>query len=744
MKELREGYVEHIRFRNEDNGYTVFDLSTAGGEEVCAGNIPSVHEGEYIEAEGEEVIHPVYGPQFHISSVRTKAPEDEVAMLRYLGSGAIKGVGQTLAGRIMDRFGADSVRIIEEEPERLAEIKGISLRKAQEIGEQLAERSQMQSAMLFLAKYGISLSLAIRIYEKYGDSIYRILKENPYQLAEDMAGVGFRTADEIARRAGIRMDSEYRIRSGLLYVLAQAEAQGHLFLPKEELLARTEELLETELDGMDKVLTDLIIEKKLVNRPQTDREGWSREAIYAARAYYTELSAARMLCDLNIETGEDKEEVLSQIRRVEKADHLDLDELQREAVLRAATNGIFILTGGPGTGKTTAINTMIRYFTSIGSEIACAAPTGRAAKRMTETTGHPASTIHRLLELSGMSEEGGSVRFERNGDHPLEADVIIIDEMSMVDTYLLHALLSAVLPGTRLILVGDVDQLPSVGPGSVLGDLLAADCFPTVRLTQIFRQAAESDIIVNAHRINAGEDVRPDNKSRDFFFLQRDNAAVIQRLILTLVSEKLPPYVQAEPMDVQVLTPMRKGELGVERLNEILQRYLNPPSPSKEEKEVSQGLFREGDKVMQIRNDYQLEWEIRGKYDIVGQRGLGVFNGDMGIIRKITHGDESLVVEFEEGKLVTYSFRQLDELELAYATTIHKAQGSEYPAVVIPLLSGPRMLMTRKLLYTAVTRARSCVVLAGSPETFRQMIQNKVEDERYTGLADRIADCLSF
>lgn len=512
-----------------------------------------------------------------------------------------------------------------------------------------------------------------------------------------------------------------------------------MYLPREELLLRAAELLGVDPESMGGALADLAIEKKIVAKRVPGADGWDEDVVYAGQAYFLELNTARMLHDLNIATGEDRAAVERQLEKIARADDLELDGLQREAVLQAATNGLFILTGGPGTGKTTTINTMIRYFASTGAEIALAAPTGRAAKRMTETTGHDASTIHRLLELSGLvDEDSAGIRFERNADNPLEADVIIIDEMSMVDIYLMHALLAAVVPGTRLIFVGDEDQLPSVGPGSVLRDMIRADVFPMIRLTQIFRQAQESDIVVNAHRINAGEEVRLDNKSRDFFFLQRDSAPVIRQVLLTLVAKKLPPYVQADPMDVQVLTPMRKGELGVERLNAILQQYLNPPSPTKAEKELPQGIFREGDKVMQIRNDYQMEWEIRGKYGIVGQRGMGVFNGDMGVIREIDLSAETLRVEFEEGREITYPFKQLDELELAYATTIHKAQGSEYPAVVIPLLSGPRMLMTRNLLYTAVTRARQCVVLVGDPACFRAMIANQFEAARYTTLAEQI------
>ena len=438
---------------------------------------------------------------------------------------------------------------------------------------------------------------------------------------------------------------------------------------------------------------------------------------------------------------EEEEGVRRKIERIEKESGIVLDEGQRQAVAKAAENGLMILTGGPGTGKTTTINTMIRYFEGEGLEIALAAPTGRAAKRMTEATGHEASTVHRLLELSGaVDESSANVRFERNAENPLEADVIIVDEMSMVDIHLMHALLLAVVPGTRLILVGDMHQLPSVGPGSVLKDMIQSGAFPVVELATIFRQARESDIVVNAHKIQKGESVRLDNKSRDFFFLKRQEIPVIQKVILTLISRKLPPYVGAAPQEIQVLTPMRKGPLGVERLNELLQKYLNPPAAGKPEKETGSGIFRQGDKVMQVKNNYQLEWEVRDSHGIALQKGMGVFNGDLGVITSINPYAELLTVLYDENRSVDYTFKQLDELELAYATTIHKAQGSEYPAVIIPLLGGPRMLMTRNLLYTAVTRARKCVVITGSQETFQAMIENEMEENRYTTLAERIRE----
>lgn len=741
MQDTIEGYVEHIIYRNEENGYTVCVVNWEGEEITCVGVFSYISEGELIEAQGSYTEHATYGRQFKVEAYQIKIPQDTAALERYLGSGAIKGIGAALAARIIRHFGADTLRIIEEEPERLAEVKGISSRKAQEIGIQFAEKSEMRNAMIFLQQYGISLALGAKIYNQYGDTMYQVLQENPYKLAEDIQGVGFKIADEIAAKVGISGSSEHRIHSGLFYVLSQAAAEGHVYLPKSVLFRRSRELLGVEDELLEKCLMDLAIERKVIIKELPDSSGQMQQIVYSSQYYYLELNVARMLHDLNIRCEENEAHIDRRIRRIEKNYEIGLDDLQREAVREAVRNGLFILTGGPGTGKTTTINAIIRYFESEGMDILLAAPTGRAAKRMTEATGFEASTIHRLLELSGGVEDASAhVRFEKNEQNPLEADVIIIDEMSMVDIFLMHALLSAVLPGTRLVLVGDMNQLPSVGPGSVLKDLIHSQCFHVVELTTIFRQATESDIVVNAHKIHRGEKVQIDNKSRDFFFLRRYDVNVILKVIVTLIQQKLPRYVDADPMEIQVLTPMRKGVLGVENLNIILQKFLNPPSRDKAEKETPRGVFREGDKVMQIKNNYQLEWETRGKHGIAAESGMGVFNGDLGTVREINPYSELLTVEFEEGRFVDYEFKQLDELELAYAVTIHKSQGSEYPAVIIPLLGGPRLLMTRNLLYTAVTRARKCVTLVGSDVTFQAMIDNKIEQSRYTTLALRIRE----
>ena len=727
------GYVEHIIYRNADNGYTVLNLVSGEEEITCVGIFSAIAEGENIEASGDYTDHPTYGKQFKVESFEEKAPEDEEAIERYLGSGAIRGIGLALAARIVRRFKADTFRIIEEEPERLAEVKGISERKAMEIADQVNEKRDLRQAMIFLQQYGITMNLAVKVYQQYGQEVYGIIRENPYRLADDIEGVGFRTADEIAVRVGIRMDSDFRIRSGILYVLLQASTEGHTYLPEEELTRRTGQLLEVGEEQIEKQYMDLAIERKIIMK-----QGENQTQIYAASFYYMEANTATMLKQLNVSYDVPDLEIEERVRRIEKQTGMELDEHQMTAVKEAVRNGLLIITGGPGTGKTTTINTIIKYFEMEGLDIFLAAPTGRAAKRMSETTGFEARTIHRMLELNGGVD--GAAGFERNEQNPLETDVVIIDEMSMVDISLMHALLKAVAVGTRLILVGDVNQLPSVGPGSVLRDIIRSHECNVVMLTKIFRQASTSDIIVNAHKINQGEEVTLDNKSMDFFFLKRYDADVIISVVLQLIKQKLPKFVDATPYDIQVLTPMRKGLLGVERLNGILQRYLNPPSPQKREKEHGDILFREGDKIMQTRNNYQLEWEIRTKYGLSVDKGTGVFNGDMGIVREINDFAETMTVEFDEGRMVEYPYKLLDELELAYAITIHKSQGSEYPAVVIPLLSGPSMLMNRNLLYTAVTRARKCVTLVGNEVTFAQMVQNTSQQKRYSGLCDRLKE----
>lgn len=757
-----KGFVEKIKYRNEENGYTVLSVtgSEDGEEYILVGNFSYIGEGELVEASGHMTEHPVYGEQLSVESYEIKPPEDTVSMERYLGSGAIKGIGAALASRIVKKFKKDTFRIMEEEPERLAEIKGISEKMAMSIAEQIEEKRDMRQAMMFLQDYGVSMNLAAKIYREYGPAMYGIIRQNPYKLADDIPGVGFKMADEIAAKAGILTDSDFRIKSGILYTLLKASGNGHTYLPKEILMEQASELLGVGQEEIENRLLDMQMEKRLVVkrfREDTAEEGEereeSRQMVYASQYYYTELDTAKMLHDLNITGDQPEESIRKSLSQIQKQENIELDELQIQAVIEAVNCGLLIITGGPGTGKTTTINTIIRYFELGGLDILLAAPTGRAAKRMTEATGFEARTIHRLLELSGAPVEektgdagerskmaNAGMRFERNEENPLDADVIIIDEMSMVDIHLMHSLLRAVNVGTRLILVGDVDQLPSVGPGNVLRDMIESQCFHVVKLTRIFRQAAQSDIVVNAHRINEGGQIPLGKKSQDFLFIRQEDPNAIVRSMITLVQEKLPGYVHADTFDIQIMTPMRKGALGVERLNEILQKYLNPPSPEKKERESGGTIFRIGDKVMQIKNNYQMEWELRNRYGVPVDKGSGVFNGDVGVIRDINAFSELMTVEFDEGKMVEYSFKQLEELELAYAITIHKSQGSEYPAVVLPVYPGPRMLMTRNLIYTAVTRAKSCVCLVGIPQVFQSMVDNASQQKRYCGLKDRIQE----
>ena len=743
MKQL-SGYVENITYRNEDNGYTVLTLSSGKKEIKCTGNFAYINEGEYLELEGEEVFHDIYGEQIKVISYEIVPASDEFSIRKYLGSGAVKGLGAVLADRIVNKFGEDTIRIIEEEPERLAEIRGITLRKAMDICEQIEERKDMRDVMIFLQGYGISANLSNKIYKLYGIKVYDIIKTNPYRLADDIMGVGFKTADEIARRAGVEVNAAIRIKSGMCYALSESSGLGHTYLPKEQLVERTISLLGLRdqylnadgtynMDLLDNCFTELVLEKKLIMKVIDDRE-----AVFLSSFYYTELNIARMLLELNISTPEDDYIMGVKLDTIEKVTGVQLDELQRKAVIETQNNGVTIITGGPGTGKTTTINAIIAMFEADGMDVSLAAPTGRAAKRMNEATDHEAKTIHRILEISGSAESDGreelETKFGRNEQNPLECDVIIVDEMSMVDTFLIHALLKAVTIGTRIVFVGDVNQLSSVGPGNVLRDIIESGKFSVVKLTKIFRQAGESGIVTNAHKINDGEIVELDNSTKDFLYIARENASMALNATIGLIKLKLPKYVNAGEMDIQVLTPMRNGILGVNNLNTQLQKYINPHSEEKNEREIGGVIFREGDKVMQIKNNYQLEWEQRSKTGRIYDTGTGIFNGDMGIIKTINNTTNYIEVVFDDDRYVTYDSKQAEELELAYAITIHKSQGSEYPAVIIPLVSGVSVLMTRNLLYTGVTRAKKCVCIVGRKETFNAMIRNEDQHKRFSGL----------
>ncbi len=737
MEELK-GQVESIVYRNEENRYTVFEVYTGEEDIVCVGIIDSIEEGEIILAKGEYVHHALYGEQFKVKEYEFTMPNDIESIERYLSSGAISGIGEALAKRIIERFGEETFAIMEQQPERLAEVKGISERKSRDIAAQMNEKHGMRQVIMTLQKLGITNQLAIKIFNKYGMKSSGIVQENPYRIAEDIPGVGFKMADEIAHAIGLHTDSDYRIVSGILYTLLQASYEGHTYLPEHNLIEQTALLLGIQKEQIIPQLMNMVVDRKLVIK-KMEHETF----VYSASYYYAELDCAKRILDLNVMLVDEVKlyeghYIEKRIEEVEQLTEIVMDEEQKRAVVESAKQGVLVVTGGPGTGKTTIINNMIAFFQSEGLDILLAAPTGRAAKRMTEMTGYEAKTIHRLLELT--RDKVDLTYFNRNEENPLEVDVIIIDEMSMVDLHLLQALLRAVVVGTRLIMVGDIDQLPSVGPGQILRDLIAGGTVSVIQLHKIFRQSCESDIVVNAHKINKGEIVDLKKKSNDFFFLERNNVQVIYKHMLELIMEKLPPYIQGTSYDIQVLTPMRKGPLGVEELNKILQRYLNPQDQEKKEYLSGERIFRVGDKVMQIKNNYQLEWEVIGKYGITLEKGVGAFNGDIGIVKSIDSYAQTMTIIYDDQRKVVYPFSGLDELELAYAITVHKSQGSEYKAVLLPILSGPSMLMNRNLLYTAVTRAKKCVTILGSSSTIQSMISNEHQNKRYSSLNFRLQE----
>lgn len=764
-------YIENIVYHNEDNHYSVLDASLDGEPITLVGYFPYISPGETLEVSGDYTSHPVYGEQFSASSFTVVPPEGAGAIERYLAGGAVKGIGPSLAKRIVKKFKSDTFRIMEEEPERLAEIKGISMMMAMNISEQTELKKNMREAIMFMQEYGIGSVVANRIYDKYGPALYNIIKTNPYKLTDEVEGVGFKTADSIALKQGLPADSEFRVRSGIIYVLSAAGADGHTWVPEKTLTRMCSELLGLNIQDIESHLISLQIDGRIViiERPGQETQ------VYLAAYYYTEKEIAERLKSLAIKGEYDESFADKRIDKLEKASGIVLDIKQREAVKASVGNGVLIITGGPGTGKTTTINTLIGYFSEDHDEIALAAPTGRAAKRMTEATGCEAKTIHRLLEYTGVPDEGnapgttakyegnfappgasvpyggsgnaggsgstsGKGRFLRDEKDPLEADLVIIDEMSMVDIFLMNALLKAIVPGTRVVFAGDHNQLPSVGAGNVLRDMIASGCLQTVRLEHVFRQAAQSDIVSNAHKINNGEAVDLTKKSKDFLFIRNSRPEVILDSLRKLITDKLPNYVGCTSFEIQVLTATKKGALGVEAINKELQQYLNPPAKNKAERKNGSNILRVGDKVMQMKNDYDIEWTVYDQRGMPKEHGAGLFNGDIGRVIKVDNDKDTVTIAFDEHKNAVYDRKQILNVELAYAVTVHKSQGSEYPAVVMPMFNGPHLLMNRNLLYTAVTRAKKCVCMVGLPQVFEEMERNEDENKRFSGLCDRIIE----
>jgi len=729
------GIVESIIFNNSENGYCVFSIAYEDTELVCTGNLPFLTEGEEVELVGDFTMHPVYGRQFGFNEYTKTAPKDAAGMVKYLGSGVIKGIGEKTAVQIVSRFGAQAFEVIENYPEKLAEIKGISLKKAMSMSEQFHEQTYQRQAMMFLHGFGITAATASKIWERYRENTVTVLKSNPYELTYDIVGFGFKTADSIAYRMGTPAENMHRVKAGIRYSLLNAISDGHSFYPKELLLEKSAELLEVPKELVENGLMELHIEKAVVMEKLDESESDTYSAaVYLGTYYYAESYVARRLVELDSAVdepgadGKNAEDILDEIRDELQ---IELASKQISAVTQSLKGGVLIITGGPGTGKTTTIRAIIAALESLGLESQLSAPTGRAAKRMSEATGQEAKTIHRLLEVKFLTDDARRQSFEKNETNPLETDVLIIDEISMVDIVLMMNLLKAVQNGTRLILVGDMNQLPSVGAGNVLKDILLSEKLNAVYLDEIFRQARLSHIVTNAHRINRGEMPLVNEKDSDFFMANRQSVDSVAQGICEFVAERLPKYGRYDPLrDIQVLTPMRKSRIGALQLNKDLQNALNPPSPLRREYEYRSTIFREGDKVMQIKNNYNIAWD--------DGENTGVFNGDQGIVESISLLSETLKVAFDDGKTIEYNFASLDELELAYAITIHKSQGSEYPVVIIPVHSTPPMLLTRNLLYTAVTRAKSLVVIVGVEEYLGMMVKNNREVLRYSALDRKI------
>lgn len=728
--EKLQGMVSDIVFKNEENGYTIASLANENDEITIVGCMPTLSVGESIEIEGKWVNHKIYGSQFEVQSFIPVTPSSLEGIYVYLSSGMIHGIGEKMAKRIVDKFGVDTLDIIQNTPERLTEVEGIGMKKVKQIQESYEENRELRNIIIQLSPYGITPNYCLRIYKKYKDKSLEVINKNPYRLAEEVRGIGFRIADDIASKIGIDKYSPDRIMQGILFTLNQSLGSGHTYLPKRILIEQSVKILGIESKYVENGIMDLAYDQKI------HLENMNGEIlIYLMMYYICENGVCKEIIKLSQhETKDLRINIEEEIKVVEKEDGISLANNQILAVKESINNGVTIITGGPGTGKTTTINTIIKIFENNDQKVLLCAPTGRAAKRMSETSNKEAKTIHRLLEM-GFATDSDELVFFKDEEDPIDADVIILDEASMVDIILMYNLLKAVKLGTRLLLVGDSDQLPSVGAGNVLKDIIDSDVIKTVRLNEIFRQARESMIVVNAHKINNGEPLFLNVKNKDFFFLRKKNNEEILNEIIGLVSERLPKFYKFDKLkDIQVLTSMRKGDLGVNNLNIELQKYLNPPSKYKQEEQFAKRIFRVGDKVMQIRNNYTKKWETEDKSD----RGEGIYNGDIGYIFYIDKDKKTVFVLFDKIKIASYKYDELDELDHSFCTTIHKSQGSEFPVVVIPIVWAPPMLLSRNLLYTAVTRAKKLVVLVGDVKYLEQMIKNNRINDRYSNLSYKL------
>ncbi len=729
MESLKGTIVETI-FRNNENGYTVALLESKNELVTLTGIFGTDVDGENIEVFGKRIKHPKYGEQFQVEIYNTILPTDLKQIENYLSSGLIKGIGIFTAKKIVEAFKKDTFDIIQNNPIKLTEIEGIGEKKADMIAKSFAEQADIKEIMMFLQSHNISTNYSVRIYKEYGKNTVAVIKENPYRLSEDIYGIGFKLADKIASSLGVEKDSPYRISSGVKYVLSEYAARGHTYVPYSLLVNSSANLLETTIEAAEDEIRNMAFTDKI------HIETINAEAVVYYLPYHTaEVNVCKNLINLaGMDFNISEKEVLEHLNSVEN-DSISLTEMQREAIVQSVLNGATVITGGPGTGKTTIILSIIKIFEIMNKKVLLCAPTGRAAKRITESTGREAKTIHRMLEYA-YGEDDSNLTFNKNENSPLDCHAVIVDEMSMVDILLMNNLLKALKKGTRLIMVGDVDQLPSVGAGNVLSDIIKSNTIKTIRLDMIFRQSAGSMIVQNAHAVNKGTMPILNKKDSDFYFMRENNLNDIVELIVDLYKNRLPAKYNLIPSkDIQVLSPMKKGDAGVIELNRKIQAAVNPPSKSKKEKVFGKYIFRVGDKVMQVKNNYQAEWKLSDNSLVTGE---GIYNGDIGVILFIDESEQELHVQFDDDKEVVYSFSQLDELILAYATTVHKSQGSEFPVIIMPMVWGPPMLLTRNLFYTAITRAKQLVVLVGKEKYMEEMIENNKINKRYSALDYRL------